>query len=97
MIILYINNAVIFLRQAGGGCTESDLIFYGGEHSYGGTLESYTNLPQCGNECLADVTCYGCDWNYVDGKCYFHYDASNLLTRHSNVDVSQLVKPSYCF
>ena len=78
-----INIGVVFLPKAGVGCTESDLIFYCGEHSYGGTLESYTNLPQCGDQRLTDVTCYGCDRNYVDRKCYFHYDPRKQLADSS--------------
>ena len=79
-------------------CTQLDLIHYPDEYSDGGSrINDYTTLEQCIDGCLADVNCYGLEWNYTHYSCYIYYEQSELDTRFSNSGVSQFVKPPACF
>ena len=81
-----------------GSCTQLDLIHYPGEYSdFGSWISSYATFDQCKDECLADVNCYGFEWNYASDTCYHHYDQSNFDTRYSYSEISQFVQPPACF
>ena len=80
-----------------GTCTQLDLIHYPDTYSdYGSYISDYTTLDQCIDGCLADVNCYGLDWDSW-GYCYHHYEQSNLDTRKTYSGDSQFVKPPACF
>jgi len=71
------------------GCTDT-FTEYQNTNSDGGTFKgSGVSLQNCKDQCIADSTCVGIDYQRVKQDCWLHYKASDFDSTKSNSDLDQ--------